>query len=888
MAFPQVASINGGGTTTDSTTYAVTLPSGVQSGNLLLLFLSVDSSTTFTKPSGWTELRYGTAGALRFYVAYKIAGGSETNFNITLDNSEAAAHTIMRITGHDPATAPVSGGERSGGGSTSSYGPDPLTSGFGDVDTLWIAYMGHDPGTSAVSGYLSGYSNGRQDRGNSAGGVSVQTCRREYTGPSQGAQNSGFSFTSASLYWTGYVAVAPAPFTAHTKTLTETPTATATFSRAWTLGRALSETATAAASVVKTAARTLLEAITATDSFTKAKLNSEGPNSPSTIVSVSRGVGYAPWSNPGNAASSNDSYATCTHGGGDDGSQFLKATGFNFAIPSGATINGIHVEVEKHTILSGANNQASDDRALIVKGGVNGSTNKGIAGGWPTTDTYVGYGGATDLWGESWTPSDINSADFGFAFASTQWQSSTNNSFVDHIRITVHYELSGNLYTHTYEEVATSADNVLRTGGKFLSDAATATDALLRSVGRTLAETITAAPAFIQAAARNLFETAVASDGLSRAPAKVLSDAATPTATIQKSSGRTLGDAVSATALVLKTAGRVFVDVATMTDLLIRVATFGRSLTESATATPVIVRAPIRFLNESATATDNVIRIAARMLNDTANATASVLKTALRTLTETVTESDAVQYSTEKTAILTETAQAVAAIARTILRTIADILSASDALARTPGKTLIEDQSAGDTLSKGPVKTVSNPIIATDTIIRTAQRTLTEVASAVAVYVASVLRTLSETVSANAALIKSASRVLNEAATATAALIRLIQRALTETVTASATMLRSTGKMFTEPITATATISRNAARSLFDGISASDVLSKTPMRLFEEAASAIDTFFYRFIATPARKGLVILRTAADRAATILTTKRSTTVLKSKDDHKTIL
>lgn len=45
-------------------------------------------------------------------------------------------------------------------------------------------------------------------------------------------------------------------------------------------------------------------------------------------------VGTVAWSNPSNAASSNDSYATASGAGGT--THYLKATNFGFAIPAGA------------------------------------------------------------------------------------------------------------------------------------------------------------------------------------------------------------------------------------------------------------------------------------------------------------------------------------------------------------------------------------------------------------------------------------------------------------------------------------------------------------------------------------------------------------------------
>jgi hypothetical protein len=56
----------------------------------------------------------------------------------------------------------------------------------------------------------------------------------------------------------------------------------------------------------------------------------------------------------------------------------------------------------------------------------------------------VTYGSSTDLWGTTWTPADINAAGFGAALAVTEISSRGANetAHVDHITITVHYDLA--------------------------------------------------------------------------------------------------------------------------------------------------------------------------------------------------------------------------------------------------------------------------------------------------------------------------------------------------------------------------------------------------------------------------------------------------------------
>jgi len=190
---------------------------------------------------------------------------------------------------------------------------------------------------------------------------------------------------------------------------------------------------------------------------------SSGPNSPGAATNLQDTpppFTSPDWSDPENVKTSNDSYAHVTHGGVSNNSSYLYVSDFGFSIPSGAAVTGIKVEVEKHTTLSGGtpgNEQARDFHAQIVKGGVVGSANKSIASVWPTSDAYSTYGGNSDLWDETWTPADINASDFGFAFSSTQGNSSINNSYVDHIRITVYYSTGPTVVTTSTVIVSPSA-----------------------------------------------------------------------------------------------------------------------------------------------------------------------------------------------------------------------------------------------------------------------------------------------------------------------------------------------------------------------------------------------------------------------------------------------
>jgi hypothetical protein len=178
---------------------------------------------------------------------------------------------------------------------------------------------------------------------------------------------------------------------------------------------------------------------------TPSSTTSEGPNSPDTIVNDSS-FGSHGWTSPeyANSSDGNDASKSMICSGGDQYTEYLKATDFDFSISEDATILGIKVEIEKSEECGSCAN-IYDERVRIVKGGAIGSTDKSDAGDWPDTDTYVTHGGDSDLWGESWTASDINSENFGVAIAAKfSCLGSSEKAHIDHIRITVYYKFDNN------------------------------------------------------------------------------------------------------------------------------------------------------------------------------------------------------------------------------------------------------------------------------------------------------------------------------------------------------------------------------------------------------------------------------------------------------------
>lgn len=170
-----------------------------------------------------------------------------------------------------------------------------------------------------------------------------------------------------------------------------------------------------------------------------------GWKEPGTKINVDRD-NKAEWSTPDNASPSDNQYAQCAVAK-NTYSDWLRATNFGFTnsdIPSGATINGIELIIERH----GTNTNISDSSLRIRKTAGPVGDDYASADTWPTADGEKIYGGAADLWGITWLDSDIKNPDFGFdlsAANSARYQA--KNAYVDNIKVRIYYT-SGAVYYH--------------------------------------------------------------------------------------------------------------------------------------------------------------------------------------------------------------------------------------------------------------------------------------------------------------------------------------------------------------------------------------------------------------------------------------------------------
>jgi hypothetical protein len=179
------------------------------------------------------------------------------------------------------------------------------------------------------------------------------------------------------------------------------------------------------------------------------------------VQAVSQGPNYAGaastggWTDAANATGTPDN--ACASRSASGGT--LDLTNFGFTIPDAATINGITVEVKF------AGTAAGDDgvRVRLLKGGSPvGNTQDILAISGQSdcsTSAFRTVGSPADLWGTSWTASDINAANFGVRLTKL---GTGGTSYVDSVRITVEYQdvmtvtvISGGALTANVNSAAT-------------------------------------------------------------------------------------------------------------------------------------------------------------------------------------------------------------------------------------------------------------------------------------------------------------------------------------------------------------------------------------------------------------------------------------------------
>ena len=213
MAFPVLETTSTYASTSASTSHSVSLPSGINAGDLLLLQCNGTALLSGT-PSGWTTFITGTTN-----IFYRFADGSEgSTVSLTFAAAQSVAAAVMRVSGVD--TAPE--GSTATGTATQPDGPN-LAPSWGSADVMWVSLntWAETATDHTVNTYPSGYTNTLETAVTSAGNRRVALATKNATASSEnpgaysmnGALGGGFNWRVNTVGLRGHQVLTPSLYT---------------------------------------------------------------------------------------------------------------------------------------------------------------------------------------------------------------------------------------------------------------------------------------------------------------------------------------------------------------------------------------------------------------------------------------------------------------------------------------------------------------------------------------------------------------------------------------------------------------------------------------------------------------------------------------------------
>jgi hypothetical protein len=154
------------------------------------------------------------------------------------------------------------------------------------------------------------------------------------------------------------------------------------------------------------------------------------------------------WTNPNNVQAADGNFATSLITGSNKLTYNLDATNWGFQttnntlpnyIPPAGTINGIEVYVKLRKTGIGS---IKDNKIILLKAGAEAGSNKARNTLWPTLATDIKFGSNIDLWGTTWTASDLTNSGFGLRMVAKNRGSKDAQAEIDYIRIVLYFNQS--------------------------------------------------------------------------------------------------------------------------------------------------------------------------------------------------------------------------------------------------------------------------------------------------------------------------------------------------------------------------------------------------------------------------------------------------------------
>jgi hypothetical protein len=168
------------------------------------------------------------------------------------------------------------------------------------------------------------------------------------------------------------------------------------------------------------------------------------------------------WQNTSNASSQNDVYSSLLFTDAAnvlgavplsltpaDETNYLVCKNLDSNIPNDATVEGIRIYIDRYNSFTeeGGTVIIKDNAIYLTKNGTDTvGSNKSTGATWSSTDTdtYISFGGVSDLWGTSWTASEINNDNFGVMIGPTiEFDGLTGenggSANIDHVYVEITY-----------------------------------------------------------------------------------------------------------------------------------------------------------------------------------------------------------------------------------------------------------------------------------------------------------------------------------------------------------------------------------------------------------------------------------------------------------------
>ncbi|KKN35391.1 hypothetical protein LCGC14_0784180 [marine sediment metagenome] len=168
---------------------------------------------------------------------------------------------------------------------------------------------------------------------------------------------------------------------------------------------------------------------------------SQGPRNPATAVNVPGA--YPDWFYTTNVFASDNSRAEQELTIDDTFGDPLLATNFGFTIPTGATIDGVKVEIERCEESDEPGESLFYEIYLIKAGSPTGTYKVGTPFNTAcASEIYESHGGSSDMWAATLTPAEVNAVTFGMRVALSNEElpdEGQSITYIDHIRMTVYY-----------------------------------------------------------------------------------------------------------------------------------------------------------------------------------------------------------------------------------------------------------------------------------------------------------------------------------------------------------------------------------------------------------------------------------------------------------------